>query len=112
MTMAQNNRNDGFNFNGGNGMESFEEHNESMRRFRKSHTLVLEHNERMREFRKNHAPEALVKVSTRDLINTMWPLLVTNTVKETGGSTGPAGTMDWSVFVPMGEGTTRRFSSN
>ena len=95
MTMAQNNRNDGFNFNGGNGKESFEEHNESMR-----------------EFRKNHAPELLVKVSRRDLIDKMWPLLVTDTVKETGGSTGPAGMMDWSVFVPMGKGTTRRFSSN
>ena len=112
MTMAQNNRNDGFNFNGGNERGSFNEHNESMRMFRKSHTNAQEHNESMREFRKNHAPESLVKVSRRDLINTMWPLLVTDTVKETGGSKGPAGMMDWSVFVPMGEGTTRRFSSN
>ena len=95
MTMAQNNRNDRFNFNGGNEKNSFNEHNESMR-----------------EFRKNHAPESLVKVSRRDLINTMWPLLVTDTVKETGGSTGPAGMMDWSVFVPMGEVTARRFTSN
>jgi len=95
MTMAQNNRNDGFNFNGGNGKESFEEHNETMR-----------------EFRKNHASESLVKVSRRDLINTMWPLLVTDTVKETGGAAGLARAMDLSIFVPMGEGTTRRFSSN
>jgi len=95
MTMARNNRNDGFNFNGGNEKDSFNEHNESMR-----------------EFRKNHAPESLVKVSRRDLINTMWPLLTTGTTRETGGATGPASMMDWSVFVPMGEGTIRRFSSN
>ena len=112
MTMAQNDRKDWFNPDGHNGKEYFEDHNESMGRFRKSHANAQEHNESMREFRKNHAPELLVKVSRRDLINTMWPLLVTNTVKETGGSIGPAGMMDWSVFVPMGEGTTRRFSSN
>jgi len=95
MIMAQNNRNDRFNFNGGNGKESFEEHNESMR-----------------EFHKNHAPELLVEVSRRDLINTMWPLLTASTMRETGGSTGPAGMMDWSVFVPIGEVTARRFLSN
>ncbi len=112
MTMAQNNRNDRFNFNGWKGKDSFEEHNESMGRFRKSHANAQEHNESMREFRKKHAPESFVKVSRRDLINTMWPPLVTDTMKETGGATGPAGMMDWSVFVPMGEGTIRRFSSN
>ena len=111
MTMAQNNRNDRFNPDGQNGKEYFEEHNESMGRFHKSHA-ALEHNESMREFHKSHATDLKVKVSRRDLINTMWPLLVANTVKETGGSTGPAGMMDWSVFVPIGEGTTRRFSSN
>ena len=107
MTMAQNNRNDGFNPNGQNGKKSFEEHNESIGRFRKSH--AQEHNGRMIEFRKSHVS---VKVSRRDLINTMWPLLVTDAVKETGGAAGPAGMMDWSVFAPIGEVITRRFSAN
>ena len=100
-----------------------EEHNESMRKFRKSHVGNLEvetleeepfeeHADYMRIFRKSHPNDLEVKVSRRDLINTMWQPLVIDTVRETGGSTGPAGMMDWSVFVPIGEVTTRRFSSN
>lgn len=71
------------------------------------------HVEQMTMFRQTHPNNLLgVRVSRRDLINSMWPLLVTDTMRETGGSTGPARMMDWSVFVPMGEVTTRRFSSN
>ena len=112
MTMSQNNRNNRFNSDGRNGNESFEEHNESMRRFRMSHTYALEHNERMREFRKSHVSDLKVKLSRRDLINTMWPLLVTNTVRETGGSRLLKDTLDWSTLIPIQKVTACRFSSN
>ena len=78
-----------------NNLESFKKHVEQMRLFHQSHSNNLD-----------------VRVSRRKLINTLWPLLVTNTMRNTGGSTGPAGMMDWSVFVPIGEGTAYRFSLN
>ena len=53
MTEVQNDRNDNLNSECGNGKGSFEEHNERMRRFRKSHDF-LEHNEHMRAFRLAH----------------------------------------------------------
>ncbi len=111
MTMAQNNRKDWFNLDGQNGNESFEEHNESMRRFCMSHT-ALEHNERMREFRKSHVSDLEMKVSRRDLIDKMWPLLVTDTLKETGGSRLLKDTLDWSILLPIQKVTACRFSAN
>ena len=51
--VAQNSRNDNFDLKAGNSKGSFEEHNERMRRFRKSHDF-LDHNERMRAFRLAH----------------------------------------------------------
>ena len=65
--------------------------------------LFRKHVERMRMFRKSHPINLGVRVSRRDLINSMWPLLVANTMRDTGGSTGLTGTMDWSVFVPIRE---------
>ena len=95
MATEGNNRSNRVNFNGGNGKESFEEHNESMR-----------------EFHKNHAPELLVEVSRRDLINTMWPLLISGAVRDTGGKTGLTSTADWSALFPVGKVKTYRLSSN
>jgi len=123
MTMAWNNRNDGFNHRGGNEKQLFEEHNESVRRFRRSHAggfkvrdrgtdTFEEHSERISMFRRSHPNDLALKVSRRNLITTMWPLLTTHTMREIGGSTGPARMMDWSVFVPIGEVTARWFSSN
>ena len=51
--MVWNNQNDGFNSSGGNGSNRFQEHNERMRLFRKSHDFQ-EHNQRMRAFRLSH----------------------------------------------------------
>ena len=64
MTMVCNNRDDRFDLNGRNGGDSFQEHNERMRRFRKSHGHVLKvrvqrhdkptREEAMRAFRSAH----------------------------------------------------------
>jgi len=53
MAMVWNTRNDGLNSSGGNGSNRFQEHNERMRLFRKSHDFQ-EHNQRMRAFRLSH----------------------------------------------------------
>ena len=112
MTMEWNNRNDWFNSDDRNGNESFEEHNESMRRFRMSHTYALEHNERMREFRKSHVSDLKVKVSRRDLINKMWPFLTINSAKETGGSRVSLEPDKWPSFNPMWRVAPDKFAQN
>ena len=124
MTMEWNNRNDWFNSDGRNGNESFEDHNESMSMFCQYHADNLEaetlkkeepygeHDACMRVFAQSHASDLKVKVSRRDLINMMWPLLVTDTVKETGGAAGPDRMMDWSSLFPACKVAPHRFSQN
>ncbi|GAH49501.1 unnamed protein product [marine sediment metagenome] len=87
MTMKWNSRNDQFDPNGGNGRESFEEHDE-----------------RMREFRRSHADVAVVNGPRLDkaaLLERMRSLQVSHTMMETGGSRLLNGTTDWSALVPV-----------
>ena len=87
MTMKWNSRNDWFDPNGGNGRESFEEHNESMR-----------------EFRRSHADVAVVNGPRLDeaaLLERMGSLQVSHTMMETGGSRLLNDTTDWSALVPV-----------
>jgi len=78
----------------------------------KNSEAFKKHDEQMRMFRQSHPNNLGVRVSRRDLINTMWPLLVTNTTRDTGGSTGLTSSTDWSVFVPIEEVITPSFRSN
>lgn len=87
MTMKWNSRNDRFDPNGGNGRESFEEHNESMR-----------------EFRGSHADVAMVNGPRLDeaaLLERMGFLQVSHTMMETGGSALPSDITDRSALVPV-----------
>ena len=95
MTMAQNNRDNRFDSNGENGRESFHEHDE-----------------RMRAFRRSHGSDLKVKISRRDLINMMWPLLVADTRKETGGSRLLNGITDWPDLIPIWRIAAHKFSQN
>ena len=97
MTMEWNNRNDWFNPNGGNGRESFEEHNESMR-----------------EFRMSHANVALVNGPRLDEAAYLDSLLFlrVNYTMETGGSALPDDTSDQSPLVPMWRVARYKLSQN
>ncbi len=97
MTMKWNNRNDWFNPNGGNGRESFEEHNEHMR-----------------EFRGSHADVALVNGSRLDEAAYLDSLLFlrVNYIMETGGSTLLNSSTDWSALVPVLKVTGYKLSQN
>ncbi len=98
MATEWNNRNDWFNPNGGNGRESFEEHNESMR-----------------EFRRSHADVALVNGPRLDeaaLLERMEPLQGSHTMMETGESRLPNGTTDWSALVPVWKVARYKLSQN
>jgi len=99
MTMPGNNQH-GFSFNRRNGQGAFEEHSKRMRMFHRFHTgdkpaegagpnRLMRHNERMQEFRSSHPDKLRVRVSRRDLINTMRALLVGGTSQETGGTMRP-----------------------
>jgi len=123
MSIEWNNKNNRFDSNGGNGRESFRDHNERMRSFRRSHAGNLkvrtrgsetfeEHTTSMRMFRESHPSDLEMKVSRRDLIDKMWPLLVTDTLKETGGSRLLKDTLDWSTLIPIQKVTACRFSLN
>ena len=98
MAIVWNNRNDRFNPNGGNGRGSFEEHND-----------------RMRGFRRSHADVATVNTPRCDesaLLGRTRPLQVRRTMMETGGSRLLNGTSDWSVLVHIRRLTLRKFSQN
>ena len=87
MTMKWNNRNDRFDSNGGNGRESFEQHDE-----------------RMREFRRSHADVAIVNGPRLDeaaLLERMGSLQVSHTMMKTGGTALPNDTTDQSALVPV-----------
>jgi len=98
MAMEWNNRNDRFDPNGGNGRESFEEHNESMR-----------------EFRRSHADVAMVNGPRLDeaaLLERMESLQVSRTIMETGGTALPNDTTDQSALVPVSKVAGYKLSQN
>lgn len=86
MTMGRKNR-DQFDLNGGHGRGSFQEHDE-----------------RIRGFRRSHAEVAMVNAPRCDeatLIESMELLPVSRPVTETGGSRFLSGTADWATLVPV-----------
>lgn len=98
MRMERNNRNDRFDSKGGNGKGSFEQHDE-----------------RMREFRRSHANIAMVNGTRLDesaLLEKMEPLQVRRIMMETGGSRLPNGTTDWSALVPVWKVARYKLSQN
>ncbi len=97
MTTEWNNRNDRFDPNGGNGNGSFEQHNGSMR-----------------EFRRSHANVAMVNEPRLDKASFLESLLFlrVNYVVETGGSALPDDTTDQSPLVPMGKVAQYKLSQN
>ena len=98
MAMEWNNRDYWFDSNGGNGSGSFEQHNECMR-----------------EFRRSHADVAMVNGQRLDeaaFLDSLWPLLVSRTTMETGGSALPNDTTDRSPLVPMWKVARYKLSQN
>ena len=95
--MEWNNRNDRFDLNGGNGRDSFEEHNE-----------------RIREFRRSHADVALVNGPRLDKASFLESLLFlrVNYVVETGGSALPNDTTDRSPLLPTWKVARYKLSQN
>jgi len=95
--MEWNNRNEQFDPNGGNGKGSFEQHNESIR-----------------EFRRSHADVAMVngpRLDEATLLERMLYLRV-NYVVETGGSALPSDTTDRSALVPVWKVARYKLSQN
>ena len=98
MTMGWNNRDYRFGLNGGHSRGSFEEHDERMREFRRSHTNV-----------------AMVNASRLDeaaLIESMEPMQVSRNIIETGGSRLLNDTTDWSTLVPVLKVARYKLSQN
>ena len=98
MTMRWNSRDYRFYPNGGNGKGSFEEHNECMS-----------------EFHRSHADVAMVNGPRLDepaLLESMQPLQVSRTMMETGESRLPNGTMDWLALVPVWKVARYKLSQN
>ena len=98
MAIVWNNRIDRFDLNGGNGRGSFEEHNE-----------------RMREFRKSHADVAMVNGPRLDesaLLESTRPLHVADLMRVTRRSRCHASTEDWSAFVSVWKVALYKLSQN
>ncbi len=98
MAMKWNNNDYQFDPNGGNGGESFKEHNK-----------------RMREFHSSHADVAMVnglRLGEAALLERMESLQVSHTIMETGGSRLLNGTMDWSALVPVLKVARYKLSQN
>ena len=98
MTTEWNNGDYRFDPNGGNGRSSFQEHNEHMR-----------------EFRKSHADVAMVnglRLDQAALLESMEPLQLSRTTIETGGSALPNDTTDRSPLVPMWKVARYKLSQN
>ena len=126
MALEWNDRRDRFDPNGGNGRGSFQEHNERMREFRRSHACnpgvktprrdsLKEHVDRMGTFRESHADVPMVNAPRRDgsaLLEDTWPLQVPHTMMETGGSRGYVSAEDWSAFVPLWRVARYKLSQN
>jgi len=98
MTVEWNNRDYRFSSNGGNGEESFGEHDERMKLFCRSHANVMMVN----------AP----RCDESALLERMRLLRVNHTILETGGSRFFNGTTDWSIFVPVLRVARYKLSSN
>ncbi len=97
MTTKWSNRDYRFDPNGGNGNGSFEQHNESMR-----------------EFRRSHADVAMVNGLRLDEATFLESLLYlrVNYVVETGGSALPSDTTDRSALVPVWKVAQYKLSQN
>ena len=97
MTMEWDNISDRFNLNGGNSRESFEEHNESMREFRRSHTNI-----------------ALINRPRLDKATFLESLLFLriNSVTETGGSALPNEAIDQPSLGLMQKVARYKLSQN
>ncbi len=97
MTMRWNSRDYRFYPNGGNGKGSFEEHNECMR-----------------EFHRSHADVAMVNGPRLDEAAFLESLLFlrVNYVVETGGSALPDDTSDRSALVPIWRVARYKLSQN
>jgi len=95
MTMEWNNRDYRFDPNSGN---SFQEHNEHMRGFRKSHSNVAMVNR--------------LRLDEATLLERMEPLQVHRTMMETGGSRLLNGTAYWSALVPVSKVARYKLSPN
>lgn len=95
MTMERNNRDYQFDASGGGSFQ--------------------EHNEHMREFRKSHADVAMVNAPGLDeaaLMENMEPLQVSRNMTETGGSWLTNGAMDWPALVPVLKVARYKLSQN
>ena len=98
MTMKWNNRDYQVDPNGGNGNGSFEQHNE-----------------RMREFHKSHADVTMIngpRLDEATHLESMEPLRVSRTIMETGGSALPNDTTDRSALVPVLKVARYKLSQN
>ena len=98
MAMEWNSRDYRFGLNGGHSRESFEEHDE-----------------RMREFRRSHANVVMVKALRLDeaaLLQSMRPLQVRRIMMETGGSALPNDITDRSALVPVWKVARYKLSQN
>ena len=98
MVMKWNSRNDRFDLDGGNGWESFQEHNVSMR-----------------EFRSSHADVAMVNGPRRHeaaFLESLPPLGIRCITMETGGSALPNDTTDQSALVLIWKVALNKLSQN
>jgi len=98
MAMEWNSRNDRFDLNGGNGRESFEDHDE-----------------RMTEFHSSHANVAMVnapRLGEAALLERMEFLRIHHTMMETGGTALPNDTTDQSALVPVLKVARYKLSQN
>ncbi len=98
MTIEWNNKNVGFNSNVGNDMGYFEEHDECMREFRKSHAdVALVNGERLD---KAAFPESLLPLQARrSAMGTIGAVLLNDTT-------------NWSSLVPMWRVARYKLSQN
>ena len=66
----------------------------------------------MKVFLESLASYLKVKVFRRRLISTLWPRLIIDNMRETGGSGFPGSAADWLALVPTGKVTDNWFSPN
>ena len=74
-----------------------------------------EHHERMRGFRRSHDDVALVNAPRCDeaaLLESMEPLQICRTMMQTGGSRFLNSTADWSTLVPIPKVARYKLSQN
>ncbi len=139
MTKEWNKRNEQFDHSSRNSGDDLQGHNRSMRAFRLTHPANTdrryqqvamvsndsnrqlapdggkrgdyfpEHNETMQRFHESHPTDLQIKAA---LLETMPTYNVTRIMPETGGSTDPTGTTDWSAFIPAKKVLPHRFSQN